>query len=81
MTCHIIFVQTAADTWATHTETEGRCFARVDALSDNDGSFCQSVSWSNKGSIFKYFIWMGKEVRQGGPGGMFWLARPPKDRP
>jgi hypothetical protein len=56
MICHTLFGQTALDTWATHTETEGLCFARSDALSEIYVSFFLYMSRSNKLSIFKYFI-------------------------
>ena len=32
-TCSTLLVQTASDTWATHTETEGSCFPRSDDFS------------------------------------------------
>jgi hypothetical protein len=32
-TCHTILVQTASDSWATHTETEGHCFPCSDDFS------------------------------------------------
>jgi hypothetical protein len=31
--CHALFDQTTSDSWATHTETEGRGFIRSDAFS------------------------------------------------
>uniref|UniRef100_A0A4W5JT93 IGF-like family receptor 1 n=1 Tax=Hucho hucho TaxID=62062 RepID=A0A4W5JT93_9TELE len=34
MTCHSLSVQTESDTWSTHTETEGCCFACSNALTE-----------------------------------------------
>ncbi|CDQ88051.1 unnamed protein product [Oncorhynchus mykiss] len=50
---------TTSHTWATHTQTGERCFARSDDLSEIGESFCLRSSRSNKLSIIKYFIWTG----------------------
>jgi hypothetical protein len=60
-TCHTPFVQTAS-----HTETEGCFFARSNALSEIDAYFCRRASWTNKCSIFQYFMWTGKDVGSAG---------------